>query len=67
VIGFGTYELKGADCVLGLTHALEVGYRHIDTATIYKNEAQIAQVLRKFAKQVPREELFITSKVSPYD
>jgi diketogulonate reductase-like aldo/keto reductase len=36
-IGYGTYQLKGDDCVGGVKAALKHGYRHIDTASIYKN------------------------------
>ena len=39
LIGYGTYQLKGEDCVNGVKAALKLGYRHIDTASIYKNEA----------------------------
>ena len=41
--------------------ALKLGYRHIDTATIYKNEEQVGQAIKESG--IPREELFITTKV----
>lgn len=51
---------------MAVEHAImKVGIRHIDTASIYKNESDIALALAKVA--VPREELFITSKISPYE
>lgn len=37
IIGYGTYQLKGNDCVSGVQSAIENGYTHIDTASIYKN------------------------------
>ena len=45
MIGYGTYQLKGDECIKGLHAALKMGYRHIDTASIYKNEAEIKKVL----------------------
>ena len=38
IIGYGTYQLKGQDCVNGVKSAIQHGYLHIDTASIYKNE-----------------------------
>lgn len=38
ILGYGTYELKGEDCLSGLEAALKMGYRHIDTASCYRNE-----------------------------
>ena len=46
LIGYGTYQLKGEDCVKGLQFALNSGYTHIDTASIYKNEAEIKEALK---------------------
>lgn len=63
-IGFGTYQLQGADCVNGVKLALKHKYTHIDTASIYKNEKEIAEVLK--SSGIPRDKLFITSKISPY-
>ena len=70
IIGFGTYELSGDDCYRAVKHALEFGYRHIDTASIYKNETIIAKAVKDFLSEnnhVKREDLFITSKISPYE
>lgn len=63
-LGLGTFKSRGTDVAGAVTAALEAGYRHIDTASIYKNEAEIACALA--ASGVPRSEVFITSKVSPY-
>ncbi|KAL1573008.1 Aldo_ket_red domain-containing protein [Candida albicans] len=57
VIGLGTWE-SNKDAFLT---ALKLGYRHIDTATIYKNEEQVGQAIKESG--IPREELFITTKV----
>jgi diketogulonate reductase-like aldo/keto reductase len=57
-LGLGTYKLHDADAV---HHALDIGYRHIDTAEYYRNEEMIGQVVA--AHSTPREEVFITSKV----
>lgn len=45
MIGYGTYQLKGNDCVLGTKAAINSGYTHIDTASIYQNEAEIKRAL----------------------
>jgi 2,5-diketo-D-gluconate reductase B len=60
-LGLGTYRLKGADCHDGVAHALEVGYRHIDTAEMYGNEAEVGRGLRDAS--VDRSAIFLTTKV----
>lgn len=60
-IGLGTSLVEGQDCVLNIKQALEVGYRHIDTASAYKNEKDIGKAIRE--NNISREEIFITSKV----
>ena len=60
-IGYGTYKVIGDDAVQVIRDAIEVGYRHIDTATFYGNEAEVGRAIRESG--IPREELFITSKV----
>ncbi|XP_026480272.1 alcohol dehydrogenase [NADP(+)]-like [Ctenocephalides felis] len=67
-IGFGTWQMYDANATeLALENALEIGYRHLDTAFIYRNEISIGKVLKKWlAKGNRREELFITSKLPPY-
>ncbi|KAN0066567.1 hypothetical protein ACQY0O_000661 [Thecaphora frezii] len=47
-----------------LGEALEAGYRHIDTASFYQNEREVGQVIRD--SRVPREEIFLTTKLSPH-
>src|SRR5690606_2170208 len=62
-IGLGTWELRGDKCRFAVTTALELGYRHIDTAQGYGNEAEVGSAIA--AANVPREQLFITTKVWP--
>jgi diketogulonate reductase-like aldo/keto reductase len=66
-IGYGTYQLRGADCVKGVEIAIKCGYRHIDTASVYKNEKEIREALEKLyaEKLIKREDIFITSKIGP--
>lgn len=60
-VGFGTYKSLGDEGYTSTLEALKVGYRHIDTAALYRNEAQIGQALRDSG--LPREEVFITTKL----
>lgn len=60
-LGFGTFELDEAAVEEILPHALEVGYRHIDTAQIYRNESAVGRAIKRVG--VRREDLFITTKV----
>ena len=62
-LGLGTWELRGDACARAVEHALELGYRHIDTAQGYANEAEVGAGLRRSG--VPREEVFLTTKVRP--
>lgn len=60
-LGFGTFNLTGRDAKGILEFALDVGYRHFDTAQMYENEEVIGKVIG--ATSVPRNRLFITTKV----
>ncbi|MFC0337312.1 2,5-diketo-D-gluconate reductase B [Kushneria avicenniae] len=60
-IGLGTYRLKGQDVIDSVTTALELGYRHIDTAQVYGNEAEVGQAIADSG--VAREEVFLTTKI----
>lgn len=60
-IGFGTWQLRGQDCVAAVQAALSAGYRHIDTARMYANEDAVGQGLR--ASGLTRDEVFVTTKV----
>lgn len=60
-IGIGTWNLRGARGQSAVEMALELGYRHIDTAEMYRNESEIGHAIA--VSGVPREELFLVSKV----
>jgi 2,5-diketo-D-gluconate reductase A len=61
-LGFGVFQIKPEDTVKATTSALEVGYRHIDTAQMYGNEREVGQAVRDSG--IPREEVFVTSKLN---
>jgi diketogulonate reductase-like aldo/keto reductase len=63
LLGFGTWQLTGADATRATRAALETGYRHVDTAAIYRNEAEVGAALRESG--VPREDVFVTTKMPP--
>ncbi|MBR6346369.1 MAG: aldo/keto reductase [Bacteroidales bacterium] len=60
--GFGTFKIPDGDiCVESVREAIAAGYTHIDTAAVYANERSVGEGIRRSG--VPREKLFITSKV----
>jgi 2,5-diketo-D-gluconate reductase B len=61
-IGYGTWDIRGADCERAIPMAIELGYRHIDTAQSYDNEAEVGRGW--VASGLPRGDLFITTKVA---
>lgn len=63
-IGLGTYRL-GEETVFACLKALEIGYRHIDTASLYRNEKQVAKAIE--LSGIKREEIFVTSKIKVKD
>jgi 2,5-diketo-D-gluconate reductase A len=63
LLGFGTWLISNTDVPEAVASALEAGYRHIDTATGYENEAGIGKALA--AAGVPRDALFLTTKMPP--
>jgi 2,5-diketo-D-gluconate reductase A len=63
LLGFGTWQIKGAECYDAVRKALDVGYRHLDTATVYRNEEEVGRALADSG--VPREQVFVTTKVPP--
>ncbi|MDI9628033.1 MAG: aldo/keto reductase [Acidobacteriota bacterium] len=64
-LGYGTYKVAPPDAYRAVREALEVGYRHIDTAEMYGNEAQVGAAIADSG--LPRDEVFITSKLNnPY-
>ncbi|MFB6155299.1 MAG: aldo/keto reductase [Haloferacaceae archaeon] len=60
-LGLGTYQLRGEQCVRAVRTALSLGYRHIDTAEYYRNEAAIGRAIAE--SDVDREDLFLVTKV----
>ena len=64
LLGLGVWQVpNGPECVKAVRWALELGYRHIDTAQAYGNEESVGQGLRDSG--IPREEVFITTKFYP--
>lgn len=66
LVGLGTWQIRRLEDVrLALNNAIELGYRHIDTAFKYKNEKEIGIVLKEMfdAKKIKREEVFVTTKL----
>jgi 2,5-diketo-D-gluconate reductase A len=61
IVGFGTWQIKGRAARDAASIALEVGYRHLDTATVYGNEREIGRALADSA--LARSEVFITTKL----
>jgi 2,5-diketo-D-gluconate reductase B len=61
IIGLGTWQLTGDTAARMVREALRIGYRHIDTAAMYGNEADVGEGIR--AAGMPRDELFLTTKV----
>ena len=64
MLGLGVWQVPdGPECVNAVRWALDAGYRHIDTAQAYGNEASVGRALRDSG--VPREEVFVTTKFYP--
>lgn len=62
MFGLGVYQLgRGKDAVKRLHWAIELGYRHIDTAAMYGNEREVGEAVR--TANVPREDIFVTTKL----
>lgn len=63
LLGLGTWQLRGRTAVDAVLRALDVGYRHIDTATAYANEDEVGQAMAQSGRR--REEVFVTTKLPP--
>jgi len=63
-LGFGTWQVPNDVAECTVKDALEVGYRHIDTAALYQNEEGIGKGIRDFG--IPRQEIFLTTKISAF-
>lgn len=60
-LGLGTWQLQGVTCRHAIREALDVGYRHFDTARMYENEGDVGGALRE--SEVNREDVFLTTKI----
>ncbi|KAJ9664732.1 hypothetical protein H2198_000078 [Neophaeococcomyces mojaviensis] len=65
VLGYGVYQTPADVCESVVLHALNTGYRHIDSARVYRNEKPCADAMR--ASGLKREDIFFTSKIGPRD
>ncbi len=63
MVGFGTWRLRGQRAYAAVRYALETGYRHLDTATMYQNEAEVGRAVRDSG--LDRRDVFITTKLPP--
>src|SRR3954447_6009024 len=61
-LGFGVYQIPPEETAKAVQTALEIGYRHIDTAEMYRNENGVGEGIRNSG--IPREEVFVTSKLN---
>src|ERR1700684_1447531 len=63
MVGFGTWRLRGSTAYESVGYALQAGYQHLDTATMYGNETEVGRAIRDSG--VDRADIFITTKVPP--
>jgi 2,5-diketo-D-gluconate reductase A len=61
-LGFGVFQIDPSETVEAVAHALEVGYRHIDTAEMYGNEKEVGEAIR--SSGLDRDQAFVTSKLN---
>lgn len=61
-LGYGTYKIAPEDTVRAVRLALDAGYRHIDTAQMYGNEAEVGEAIE--TSGIPRDEIFLTTKLN---
>ena len=64
LLGLGTWELEGKTATRAVAAALEAGYRHLDTATVYWNEQEVGEGIR--SSGVARDDVFLTTKCPPH-
>ena len=65
LVGLGTWEMTGSVCYRAVRYGLDVGYRHVDTATTYRNEREVGRAVRDSG--LAREDVFVTTKLPPRD
>ncbi len=63
IVGFGTWQMQGQQAYQAVRHALQAGYRHIDTATIYRNEDEVGRAIADSG--LDRQDIFVTTKLPP--
>jgi len=63
-VGIGTYRTGGYECFNAVSEALDIGYRHVDTAMAYENEAAVGRAIE--VSSVDREDVFVTTKIKGY-
>lgn len=63
LLGFGTWQLTGAAAQEATEAALAAGYRHLDTATMYRNEREVGAAIE--SSGIPRDDIFVTTKLPP--
>jgi 2,5-diketo-D-gluconate reductase A len=63
MVGFGTWQMQDQQAQVAVRHALQAGYRHLDTATIYRNEAEVGRAITESG--LDRSEIFVTTKLPP--
>jgi 2,5-diketo-D-gluconate reductase A len=61
LLGLGTWQARGRNAADAVLHALQIGYRHVDTATMYGNEREVGRAIA--ASGVPRDDVFVTTKL----
>lgn len=61
VLGLGVFQIDRADTTQACIWALQSGYRHLDTAQLYGNEAEVGQAITQY--HLPREDIFVTTKI----
>lgn len=63
VLGLGTFQMRGREAYQAVRAALEIGYRHLDTATGYRNQQEVGRAIKDSG--VPREDVYVTTKLPP--
>lgn len=64
-LGLGTFLMTGDECKDAIGYAFEAGFRHIDTATVYRNEAEVGQAI--YDSGLDRSDIFLTTKLANFD
>jgi diketogulonate reductase-like aldo/keto reductase len=62
ILGLGTWQMRGKQAEESIKYALDIGYRHFDTAAVYENEESVGKAIR--SSTIPRDQIFITTKIS---